>query len=184
MLVLSNFIYPPGLLPFTFSPLKILLLFGGSVVSSYLWLHGLQHARLPCPSQSVGDCSNSCPLLQWYYPAISFSVAPFSSCPQSSPASGSFPMSWLFTSGGQRIGASALVLPMSIQGWFPVGLTGWISLLSRDSWEASPALQFESINSLVLSLLYDPVFTSIPDHWKNHSFDYMDLCLQSGICTL
>ena len=183
MLVLSHFIYPPELFPFTFSPLKILLLFSRSVVSNYLWLHGLQYARLPCPSQSLGDCSNSCPWLQWYHPAISFSVGPFSSCPQSFPASGSFPMRWLFTSSGQRIEASASVLPMSIQGWFPVVLTSWISLLSRDSQEASPALQFESINSLVLSLLYDPILTSIPDYWKNHSFDYKDLCLQSDIST-
>ena len=95
--------------------------------------HGLQHARLPCPSSSPGACSNSCPLSQWCHPIFSSSVAPFSSCPQSFSASGSFPMSQLFTSGGQRIGASApaSVFPMNIQGWFPLGLTGLISLQSK-----------------------------------------------------
>ena len=92
---------------------------------------GLQHARLPCPSPTPGVYSNSCPLSQWYHPAISSSVIPFSSCPQSFPASGSFSMSQLFTSGGQSIGASASVLPMSAQGWFPLGFTGLISLQSK-----------------------------------------------------
>ena len=82
-------------------------------------------------SVSPRVCSNSCPLSQWCHPTISSSVIPLSSCPQSSPASGSFPMSWLFASGGQRIRASTSVLPMNIQGWFPLGLTGLISLLSK-----------------------------------------------------
>ena len=84
------------------------------------------------------------------------------------------------TSGGPSIGASASVsaLPMNIQGWFPLGLTGLISLQFRDSQESSPAPQFESINSSVLSLLYGPTLTFVPDYWKNHSFDYMDLCWQ------
>ena len=95
--------------------------------------HGLQHARLPCPSPSPWACSNSCPVSQWYHPTISSSVAPFSSCLQSFLASGSFPMSWLFTSGGPSIGvsASASVLPMNIQDWSPLGWTGWISLHSK-----------------------------------------------------
>ena len=85
----------------------------------------LQHTRLPCPSLSPGNCSNSCPVSQWCYLSISSSDAPFSSCPQFFPESGSFPETWLITSGGQSIGASALaaVLPMNIQGWFPLGLT-------------------------------------------------------------
>ena len=91
----------------------------------------LQHARPPCPSPSPGVCSNSCPLSQWCHPATSSSVIPFSSCLQSFPASRSFPMSWLFTSGSQSIRASASVLPMNIQGWFPLRLTGLISLLSK-----------------------------------------------------
>ena len=104
--------------------------FSRSVMSDSLWPHGLQHARLPCPSPTPGVYSNSCPLSRWCHPTISSSFIPFSSCPQSFPASGSFPMSQLFTSGGQSIGvsASASVLPMNTQDWFPLGLTGWISL--------------------------------------------------------
>ena len=96
---------------------------------------GLQQARLPCPSQSHGVCSNSCPLSWWYYWTISSSVTPFSSCIQSFPPSVSFPISWRFISRGQSIGdsasASALILPMNIQGWFPLALTGLVSLLSK-----------------------------------------------------
>ena len=95
--------------------------------------HGLQHARLPCTSLYAGACSNSCPLSQWRHPTISSSVVPFSSCPQSFPASESFPMSQLFTSDDQSIGvsASASVLPMNIWDWFPLGWTDWISLQSK-----------------------------------------------------
>ena len=95
--------------------------------------HGLQHTRLPCLSLTSRVCSNSCPLSQWCHPTISSSVIPFSSYLQSFPASGSFPMSCLFASGGQSIGASASasVPPMNIQDWFPLGLTGWISLQSK-----------------------------------------------------
>ena len=95
-------------------------------MSNSLWPHGLQHASLLCPSLSPGTCSNSCPLSAWCHPIISSSVAPFSSCPQSFPASESFAMSRLFASGGQRIGASASVLPMSFQGWFLLGVIGLI----------------------------------------------------------
>ena len=100
-------------------------------VSDSLWPHGLQHNRLPCPSSTPGACSNSCPSSQWCHPTISSSVVPFSSCLQSFPASGSFPVSqkaWFFASGGQSIGASASasVLPMRFQVWFPLGLTGLI----------------------------------------------------------
>ena len=96
-----------------------------------LHFHGLQHARPPCPSLCPRVFSNSCPLSQWCHPTISSSVTSFSSYPQSFPASGSFPMSQLFTSGGQSIGASASVLPMNIRSWFPLGWTGLISLLSK-----------------------------------------------------
>ena len=106
-----------------------------SVSESCLTLQsrGLQHVRLSCLSPSPGVCSDASPLSQWCHPTISSSVIPFSSCPQSFPASGSFPMSQSFASGGQNIGASALasVLPMNIQGWFPLQLTGLISLLSK-----------------------------------------------------
>ena len=132
----------------------------------------LCYPRLPCPSLSPRICSISCPLNQWCHPAIS-------SCPQSFSASGSFPMSQLFASDGWSIGASASasVHAMHIQGWFPVGLTGF----SRDSQESSLAPQFKSINSLALSLLYGLALTSIQDYWKNHSFDYLDLCQQSDV---
>ena len=103
--------------------------FSRSVVSDSLQPHGLQHARLACPLLSPEVCSNSCPLSQWCHPTISSSVVPFSSCLQSFPASGSFPVSQFFPSGGQSVGvsASASVLPMNIQDWFPLGLTGLIS---------------------------------------------------------
>ena len=114
------------------SSYRYLLLFSCSVLSNSLWLHELQHARLPCPSLLPSVCSESCPLSQRCHPTISSSVTPFSSCLQSFPASRSFPVSWLFASGGQNIGAStsAWVLPMNIQHWFPLGLTDLISLLS------------------------------------------------------
>ena len=101
-------------------------------MSKSFWPHGLQHARLPCPSLSPGVCWNSCLLSQWCYPTISSSPSLFVDL-QSFPASGSFPVGWLFASSGQNIGASALVsaLPMNIQGWFPLELTGLISLLPK-----------------------------------------------------
>ena len=105
--------------------------FSRSVVSNCFRSHGLQHGRLPCPARTPGDCSNSCPSSWWYHSTISSSVVPFSSCLQSFLASGSFPMSQFFASGGQRIGASASVLLMNIQYWFPLGLTGLISLQSK-----------------------------------------------------
>ena len=131
---------------------QYLLLFSCSAVSDSLRPHGLQHASLLCPSPSPGVCWNSCPLGWWCHPTISSSAVPFSSCLQSFPASGSFPMSQLFASGGQSIGASAsaLVLPMNIQDWFPLGLTGLISLQSKGLSRVFPAPQFGSINSLSL----------------------------------
>ena len=105
-------------------------------MSSSLGPHGLKHTRPPCPSPSPGACSNSCPLSWWCHPTISSSAVPFSSYPQSFPASESFQMSQLFASGGQSIGVSAStsVLPMNIQDWFPLGLTGLISLQSKGLW--------------------------------------------------
>ena len=148
-----------------------------------LWPHGLQHARFPYPSLSLRVCSNSCPLSWWHYLTISSSAFLLSFCLQFLPASRSLQVSWLFTSGAQNIGdsVSASVLPMNIQGWFPLGLTGLISFSSRDSQESSLAPRFKSINSLALSLLYDPTLTSIHDYWKNHSFDCMSLCWQSDV---
>ena len=102
-------------------------------MSDSLRPHGLQHARFPCPSPNPRAYSNSCPSSQWHHPTISSSVVPFSSCLQSFPASGSFPMSQFFTLGGPKywVSTSASVLPMNIQDWFPLGLTGWISLQSQ-----------------------------------------------------
>ena len=102
-------------------------------MSTSLWPHEPQHARPPCPSPTLGVYPNSCPLSRWSHPTISSFVIPFSSCPQSFPASGSFPVSQLFASGGQSIGVSAStsVLPMNTQDWSPLGWTGWISLLSK-----------------------------------------------------
>ena len=147
-------------------------LFNCSVMSNTLQPHGLQHARLPSPSPTSRVYSNSCPLSRWCHPNISSSAVPFSSLLQSFPASESFPMSQFFASGGQNIGASASawVLPMNIQDWFPLGFTGFISLQSKGLW-SSPTPQFKSINSSVLSLLYGPTLTSIHDYWKNQSFD-------------
>ena len=107
--------------------------FSRSVVSDSLRPHGLQHARPPCPSPAPGVYWNSCPSSWWCHPTISSSVVPFSSCPQCFPASGSFPMSQLFSSGGRRTGvsASASVLLLKIQDWSPLGWTGWICLLSN-----------------------------------------------------
>ena len=102
-------------------------------MSDSLRPQGLQQVRLPCPSPTIGACSNSCPSRQWWHLTVSSSAIPFSSCPQSSTASGSFPMSQFFTSDGQSYGVSALasVLWINIQDWFPLGWTGWISLQSK-----------------------------------------------------
>ena len=147
--------------------------FSHSVVSDSLWPHGLQHARPSCPSPTPGVYSDSCPLSRWCHPTISSSVIPFSSQLQSFPASRSFQRSQFCASGGQSIrpSASASVLPKNIQDWFPLGWTGLISLQSRDSQESSPTPQFKSINSSVLSFLYNPTLTSIHDYWRNYSLD-------------
>ena len=110
-----------------------MLHFSRPVMSRSLTLHGLQHARLPCPSPTTGACSNSCPSSRWCHPTISSSVVPFSSCLQSFPESGFFPISQFFASCGQSIGvsASASVLPINTQDWFPLGWTGRISLSSK-----------------------------------------------------
>ena len=147
--------------------------FSWSIVSDYLWPHGLQHARPPCPSPTPGVYSKSCPLSQWCHPTISSSVIPFFSCLQSFPGSETFQKSQFFASGGQSIGVSTStsVFPMNTQDWSPLGWTGWISLSPRDSQESSPTPQFKSINSSVLSFLHSPILTSIHDYWKNHNFD-------------
>ena len=143
----------------------------------------LQHTRILCPPLSPRLCSNTYPLSRWSYLTIPSSAVPLSFCLQSFPASGPFLITWLFASGGQSIRASAStsVLSVNIQDWFPLGLTGLISCSPINSQESSQVSQFESINSLVLRLLYGPTLTSIHDYWKNHSFDYMDHCWQSDV---
>ena len=155
--------------------------FSRSVVSDSLQPHGLQHARLPCSSLTPRAWSDSCPSSWWCHPTILSSVISFSSCFQSSQYQDLF--QWVFTSGGQNIGtaASALVLPMNIQDWFPLGLTVWSPCCPRDFQESSPAPQFERINSSALNLLYGPALTSICDYWKDHRFSYVDLCWQSDV---
>ena len=129
------------------------------------------------------EFTHSCPSSRWCHTAISSSVVPFSSCPQSLPASGSFPVSHIFAWGGQSIGvsASALVLPMNTQDWSPLGWTGWISLQSKGLSRVFSKPQFKSINFSALSFLHSPILTSIRDHWKNHSLDQTDLCWQSNV---
>ena len=161
--------------------------FSRSVVSDSLQPHGLQHTRPPCPSPTPRVYSNSCPLSQWCHPTISSSVVPFSFPLQSFPASGSFQMNQFFASGGQSIvvSASALVLPMNIQDWFPLGLTGWISLKSKGlsrvffTWDKlvflslsfptfkmriPSALLLSEMNELILSALWELV------KWKHLFF--------------
>ena len=124
---------------------------------------------------------SSCPLHQWCHLPISSSDTLFSSCPWSFSASGTFPMSWLFSSDDPNSGALASDPPMSIRGWLPLRLTGLISCCPRDSQETSSAPQFEGINSLVFYLLYCPALTTLRDHWEDHSLDYTDLCRQSDV---
>ena len=145
--------------------------FSCSVVSNSLWPHGLQHARPPCPSPTPGLHSNSCPLSRWCHPTISSSVIPFSSHFQFYPASGSFHMSEFFAWGDQSIGvsASASVLPMNIQDWFPLGWTGWISVqckgLSRVF--SNTTVQKHQFLSAQLSLYSNSHIHTW--YWKNHS---------------
>ena len=157
--------------------------FSRSVVSDSLRPHGLQHTRPPCPSPTPGVHSDSLPSSQWCHPAISSSVIPFSSCPQSLPASESFPMSQLFAWGGQSTGVSALAsfLPKNTQGWSPLEWTCWISLQSKGlsrvfSSTTVPKHQFFSAQPFLC-----PTLISIYNYWKNRNFDYMDLYQQNNV---
>ena len=142
---------------------------------SRVWLlrpHEPQHARPPCPSTTPRVHPNPCPSSRWYHPTILSSVVPFS-CLQSFPASGSFPMSHFFTSGGQsiRVSASTSILPKNTQDWSPLGWTGWISLQSKELSRVFSNTTVQKHQFFVLSFLYSPTLTSIHDHWKNHSLD-------------
>ena len=167
------------------------LLFGCLVVADSLWPHGPQHTRIPCPSLSPGAWSNSCPLSQWGHANVSFSVIPFSYYLQSCPAQGSFPMSWLFISGGQSTRTSALTsgLPMNTQDWFTLGFAGLIPLLSKGfsrvfyntiAWKhqffraqaslwsnSHSSVQFSSVAQLCPTLC-DPMDCSTPGHPAHH----------------
>ena len=146
--------------------------FSSSVVSDSLRPHGLQHARLPCPSPTPRTYSNSCASSQWCHLTISSLASPFPSIFNFSQHQ-SFPVSQFFKSDGQSIGvsASASVLPMYFHDWFPLGCTGWISMLSKRLSRVFSTPQFKSINSSALSFLYGLTLTSIHDYWKNHSFN-------------
>ena len=152
-------------------------------MSYSLWPHDRQHNTIPRPSLSPWVCSNSCPLGQWCHPTFSISVTLFASCPQSFPALGSFLRSQLFASGGQIIGASAStsVHPMNIPGWFPLGLAGSISLQFKGLSRVLSSTTFQKHQFFGLQPSYGPTLTSIHDYWKNHSFDYTDLCWQSDV---
>ena len=153
-----------------------------SVVSDSVSPHESQHARPPCPSPTPGVYSNSCPSSRWCHPAISSSVLPFSSCPQSLPASGSFPMSQLFTWGGQSTGVSvsASVLPMNTQDWFPLGWTGWISLQSKGLSRVFSNTTVQKHQFFWHSAFFTTL-KSIHDQWINHSLDQTHLCWQSNV---
>ena len=150
-----------------------LLLISCWIVSDSLWPHRLQHTRFSCPSLSPGICSSSCPLSWWCYLTISSSATLFAFCLKFFTASRFFSMSWLFTSGVQSIGASALatILPVNIQVDFPWDWLVWSPCSPRDSQQSFAAPLFESINSSAFSLFYGPTITFVHEHWKNHSFD-------------
>ena len=154
--------------------------FSVSVESDSFWRHGQQHARLPCSSPTPGACSNSCPLSRWCHPNISYSVLLSSSCLQSFPALGSVQMSQFFTSGGQSIGvsASASVLPMNIQDWFPLRFTVWISFQFKGLSKvfSNTTFQKHQFFGTQLSLWFNSHFHT----WQpeNYSFDKTDMCQQ------
>ena len=143
------------------------------VMFNSLQPHGLQHTRPPCPSATTGACSNSCPWSQWCHLTISSSVVPFSSRFQLFLASGSFPISQFFTSGGQSIGVSAStsVLPVNVQNWFPLGWTGWISFQSKGLSRIFSNITVQKHQFFGTRLICGPTLTSVHDYWKNQSFD-------------
>ena len=154
-----------------------LISFINSVSESCLTLCDTMDCRLPCISPIPGACPNSCPLSHWCHLTISSSVIPFSSCLHSFPASGSFPMSQFFISGGQSMEAStsASVLPMNIQNWFPSGWTGWISLESKGLLSVFSNTTSQKHQFFCAQFLSGPTPTLIYNYWKNNSFDYTNL---------
>ena len=134
--------------------------------------------QLPCPSLSPRVCSNSCPLSQWCY--LTIYLCSLLLLPSFFPASGSFPVSWLFPSGDPSIEASVSVLPMNIQGWFPIGLTGLISLQSKGLSRVFSSTTGQK-HQFFGAQPYGPALTSVHEYWKNHSYDYMDICWQNDV---
>ena len=162
----------------TFCPVRQ---FNHSVVSDSLRPHGLQHARLPCPSPTPGVYSNTCPLSWWCHPTISSSVVPFSFCLQSGPASGSFQMSQFFASRGQSIGVSASVLPMNIQDWFLLGWTGWTSLQSKGLsrvYSNSTVQKYQFFGSHPSRSSQSTRLSSLPNTATSHSFIHGNVSLK------
>ena len=160
-----------------------LVQFSHSVMSDSLWPHESQHTRPPCPSSTPGVHSNSCPSSRWWHPAISSSLIPFSSCPQSLPASGYFQMCQLLAWGGQNIGvsASASVLPMNTQDWSPLGWTGWISLQSKGLsrvFSNTTVQKHQFVGAQLSSQSNSHIHTWL---LENYSFDKMDLRRQSNV---
>ena len=174
---------PPPTTPLCPAFPQIFSQFSFSLVSNSLWPHESQHARPPCPSPTPRFHSDSSPSSQWCHPAISSSVVSFFSCPQSLPASESFPVSQFFTWGGQNNAVSALAsfLPKKSQGWSRSEWTGWISLQSKGPSRVFSKTTVQNINSSAPSLLHSPTLRSIHDHWKNYSLDLTDLCWQSNV---
>ena len=159
----------------------LIFLFSCEVMSNSLQFHGLQHTRLLCPLPSPRVYPSLCPLHHWCHPTLSSSITLFSFWLQSFPASGSSPVSQLFASGGQSIRASALasVLPMSIQGWVPLRLTGLISSLSK---RLSGVFSGTTVQKhQFFSTLPSFWLTTVHDYWKDHSLDYTVLCEQTDV---
>ena len=152
-------------------------------MSDSLRPHEPQHSRPPCPSPTPGVYSNLSPSSPWCHSTISSSIVPYSSCTQSFPASGCFQMSQFFTSGGRsiRVSASASVLPMNIQDWFPLEWTGWVSLQSKELLRvfSNTTVQKYQLFGSQLSLCL--TLTSIRDYWQNHSFDHTYFCRQNNV---
>ena len=153
-------------------------------MSNSIWPHGLQHTKLPRPSLSPRVCSNSFPLSQWCHPTISSSAEPFSSCLQSFPTSGSFPVSQFFELGGPKHWSFSFSPSNEYSGLISFRID-WFDLLAvHGTLKSPPALQFEGINSSAHILHHGPTLTFIHDYWKKHSFAYVNLCLKSYVFAL
>ena len=157
-------------------------LFSRSVVSDSLWPHGLQHARLPCPSPSARVCSNSCPLSLGSHPTISSSVFTFSSCPQSFPVPGSFPISWFLTAGCQNIIGASTSAPSPVNeysGLISFKIDRFDLLVVQGTLKIRLQYHIRKHQFFGIQPSFRPTLTSIHDYWRKHSFDYRDLCQQS-----